>query len=61
VYIVQNTNSSNFGVTKRVIITTGKNYQDQVEVLNGLKSNMLLIEEGARSVKEGQEVEIINQ
>mgnify|MGYP000533308944 CR=1 FL=1 len=29
--------------------------------LNGLKSNMLLIEEGARSVKEGQEVEIINQ
>mgnify|MGYP006891405716 CR=1 FL=1 len=32
-----------------------------VEVLNGLKSNMLLIEEGARSVKEGQEVEIINQ
>jgi len=61
VYIVQPANNSNIGVTKRVIITTGKNFQDQVEVLNGLESNMLLIEEGARSVKEGQEVEIINQ
>lgn len=61
VYIVQNRHNSKIGFAKRVIITTGKNYQDKVEVLNGLKPNMLLIEEGARSVKEGQEVEIINQ
>ncbi len=61
IYVVENVNSNNIGVTKRVIIETGKTQEDKIEVLSGLIPNMEIVEEGARSVKEGQDVEIINQ
>lgn len=47
-------------VTKR-IITTGKTQGDVVEILSGIKTGELIIKEGARSVKEGQEVKIITK
>ena len=43
----------------RVIIKTGKTQGDVIEVLEGLTNGDQLIEEGARSVKDGQEVKII--
>jgi len=46
-------------VAKRVIIKTGKTQGDLIEVINGLKANDHLIKEGARSVKDGQKVEIL--
>jgi len=45
-------------VAKRRIITTGKTQGRFVEVLTGISVGDILIKEGARSVKEGQKVEI---
>lgn len=44
---------------KRVIIETGKTQGDFIEVLSGLENGNEIIEEGARSVKDGQEVKIL--
>jgi len=47
-------------VAKRRIITTGKTQASLVEVLSGINDGDLLIKEGARTVKEGQNVQILN-
>ncbi len=49
----------NKGTAQRVIIETGKTDGDFIEVLSGLKNGNEIIEEGARSVKDGQEVKIL--
>jgi len=46
-------------IAKQVIIKTGKTQGDVIEVLEGLKDGDAIIEEGARSVKDGQTVKII--
>lgn len=51
----------NVGVAKKNIITTGKTQGDFVEVLSGLKAGDNVIEEGARSVKDDQQVKILNK
>ena len=48
------------GIARRAIIKTGKTQGDIIEVLSGLDNGTQIIEEGARSVKDGQAVEIIN-
>jgi RND family efflux transporter MFP subunit len=48
----------NVGIAKQVVVKTGKTQGDIIEVLEGVSPGDLLIEEGARSVKDGQEVEI---
>lgn len=58
VYIVNNDGAKN--VAKQVIITTGKTQGDEVEVLSGIEKGSKLIQEGARSVKNNQEVKILN-
>ena len=59
VYVVKDRNGK-LGVTERVIIETGKAQDSIIEVLEGLKSGTEIILEGARSVKDGQTVEVIN-
>ena len=61
IYSIENKNDKNIGVTKRIIVETGKAQGDVIEILSGVKSGMDIVKEGARSVKEGQKVEIINQ
>ena len=51
--------SQNKAKAKRVIITTGKTQGDDIEVLSGLENGNEIIDEGARSVKNGQEVKIL--
>lgn len=46
-------------VASRVIIETGKTQGDLIEVLKGIDAGDELIQEGARSVKDGQTVKII--
>lgn len=46
-------------VANRVIIETGKKQGDVIEVLEGLQSGDQIIQEGARSVKDGQSVKIM--
>lgn len=52
--------SGNKAKVKRVIITTGKAQGDKTEVLTGLTSDMEIIVEGARSVKDEQDVKILD-
>lgn len=60
VYVISNKNDKNIGVANRVIITTGKTQGDVIEVLSGIEDGTEIVQEGARSVKDGQTVEIIN-
>ncbi|WP_340201392.1 efflux RND transporter periplasmic adaptor subunit [Ascidiimonas sp. W6] len=58
VYTILQKEGENIPVTKKNLIVTGKTQGDYVEVLEGLKTGDEIILEGARSVKEGQEVAI---
>ena len=58
--MVTNKNEKGIGNAKRVIIETGKTQGDVIEILNGLETGAEIIKEGARSVRDGQSVEVIN-
>lgn len=59
-YIYTVTGESNHKATvKRMIIETGKTQGDYIEILSGLENGLKVIDEGARSVKDGQEVKIL--
>ncbi len=60
IYVVKERNGK-LGVSERVIIETGKTQGDVIEVLEGVGDGTEIIQEGARTVKDGQTVEIINQ
>ena len=58
IYILKQKNQDK-AVASRVIIQTGKKQGNNIEVLSGLKEGDQVVEEGARSVKDGQSVKII--
>ena len=60
VYVVNSKNKAGLGKAKRVIIETGKTQGDVIEILKGLEDGAEIIKEGARSVRDGQTVEVIN-
>ncbi len=60
VFIVTNKTENNEVQTEKAIITTGKMQGDLIEVLSGIEDGTEIIEEGARSIREGQIVKIIN-
>ena len=51
--------TDNKAMAQRVIIETGKTQDGYIEVLSGLENGIEIIQEGARSVKDGQEVKIL--
>ncbi len=65
VYVVKNLKENigntqrTFGTAERAIIKTGRTQGDIIEVLDGLEKETQIILEGARSVKDGQTVEIL--
>ncbi|WP_299312449.1 efflux RND transporter periplasmic adaptor subunit [uncultured Aquimarina sp.] len=59
-YVTSGKDSNNIAQAKRVIVKTGKTQGDYIEILEGIKNGDALISEGARSVKDGQKVQIIN-
>ena len=61
VYLVDADSITSDPVAKKVVIQTGKTQGDYVEVLSGVSAGDGLIDEGARSVKEGQKVKIKNE
>ncbi|MCB4798468.1 efflux RND transporter periplasmic adaptor subunit [Neotamlana laminarinivorans] len=60
IYVVENINDKNEGTAKKVIIKTGKTQGDVIEVLSGVEKGTKIIAEGARSVKDGQLVKVID-
>lgn len=59
VYVVTDVKNKK-GTAKQKIITTGKTQGDVVEVLEGIVIGSQVIMEGARSVQNGQQVQILN-
>lgn len=59
-YIAMEPNADNEAIAKKIIITTGKTQGALIEVLSGIEDGNQVIKEGARSVKDGQKVKIIN-
>ncbi|MCX7551583.1 efflux RND transporter periplasmic adaptor subunit [Xanthomarina sp. F2636L] len=59
IYIITNKNAQDEGEVKRVIIKTGKTQGDIIEVLEGIEDGAEIVQEGARSVKDGQTVKVI--
>jgi len=53
-------NSKNEAIAIQKTIETGKTQGSLVEVLKGITSGDLLIEEGARSVKNEQPIQVLN-
>ena len=61
VYIASEVGSDQIGRAEKRIISTGLSQGDLIEVLSGLEAGEQIIMEGARRVREGQEIEILNQ
>ncbi|MBQ0736232.1 efflux RND transporter periplasmic adaptor subunit [Aquimarina celericrescens] len=59
-YITLEKDAQNIAQAKRVIIQTGKTQGDLIEVTKGINNGDAIISEGARSVKDGQKVKILN-
>lgn len=57
VYIITDLNG-NKGLAKQTVVKTGKTQGDVIEILEGISEGDMLIQAGARSVKDGQEVKI---
>lgn len=60
IYVVNNKKENGEGVAERVIIETGKTQGDVIEVLKGIKNGSEIIQEGARSVKNGQTIKVLD-
>ncbi|MGB5316696.1 MAG: efflux RND transporter periplasmic adaptor subunit [Robiginitalea sp.] len=61
VYVATEIGADQIGKAEKRVITTGLSQKDQIEVLSGVQSGEQLILEGARRVREGQKIEIIEQ
>ncbi|GAA4273823.1 efflux RND transporter periplasmic adaptor subunit [Aquimarina gracilis] len=59
-YVTSGKDAQNIAQANRVVIKTGKTQGDLIEVINGLNNGDAIISEGARSVKDGQKVKILN-
>ncbi|WP_411765927.1 efflux RND transporter periplasmic adaptor subunit [Winogradskyella sp. A3E31] len=59
VYVVSNKGSDGIGKATRVIVETGRQQGDVIEILSGLEEGAEIIKEGARSVRDGQSVEVL--
>ena len=57
VYVVKNLKGDT-GLATQTVVKTGKTQGDVIEILEGITAGDQLIEAGARSVKNGQEVKI---
>ncbi|MEM1340353.1 MAG: efflux RND transporter periplasmic adaptor subunit [Bacteroidota bacterium] len=60
VYLIKENGSETEVVSKKTIIQLGKTQGDYVEVLSGLSEGDNIIVEGARSVRDNQQVKVLN-
>ncbi len=60
IYVIKNKTSDSEAIAEKIIIETSLTQGDVIEVITGLEPGMEIIQEGARSVNDGQKVKIIN-
>lgn len=61
VYVAVDVDENGIGKAEKRVITTGQSQGNEVEVLSGIAPGEHIITEGARRIREGQEIEIIEQ
>ncbi|MGY5850735.1 efflux RND transporter periplasmic adaptor subunit [Salegentibacter sp. F14] len=61
VYILEKDAEDGSGIARKKIVKTGYVYQDEIEITDGLQPGEILIVEGAKNLREGQEVKIRNE
>jgi membrane fusion protein (multidrug efflux system) len=61
VYVASDIDNESVGTVNRAIITTGKTQGDNVEILSGIGNGDNIVSEGARAVKDGQQVKILKK
>ncbi|MCH3881639.1 MULTISPECIES: efflux RND transporter periplasmic adaptor subunit [Tenacibaculum] len=61
IYVIKDKNANQEATAERIVIVTGKTQGDLIEVLANLPVGTEIIEEGARSVNNGQTVKVINK
>ncbi|PKV49315.1 RND family efflux transporter MFP subunit [Aquimarina sp. MAR_2010_214] len=59
-YVTSGKDAQNIAEARRVIVKTGKTQGDLIEIIEGITNGDAIISEGARSVKDGQKVKILN-
>jgi len=60
IYIVKKTGTKEEAIAYKKIIKTGKTQGDFVEIIEGVSNDDIIVNEGARNVKDEQTVEILN-
>ncbi len=60
IYIAKINEETNEAIANKAIIKTGRTQGDFVEIIEGISNGDTIINEGARSVKDGQIVQILN-
>ncbi len=60
VYVLEQ-DSDSTGTAKKMIVETGYVYNDSIEITKGLQKGQVLIVEGARNLRDGQEVKFRNK
>ncbi|WP_378185785.1 efflux RND transporter periplasmic adaptor subunit [Aquimarina sp. W85] len=60
IYITGQQDQDGVATAKRTIVKTGRTQGDLIEIIEGINANDHVIKEGARSVKDGQKVKILN-
>ena len=61
VYVASEIGQDKLATAEKRVITTGLSQNNQVEVISGVEAGEFIILEGARRVREGQKIEIIEQ
>jgi RND family efflux transporter MFP subunit len=61
VYTITKTSNEGVDIAHRRIITTGENDGQRIEVLSGLSIGDEIVTEGARKLKDGQHIKVLNQ
>jgi RND family efflux transporter MFP subunit len=61
VYTITKTSNEGVDIAHRRIITTGENDGQRIEVLSGLSIGNEIVTEGARKLKDGQHIKVLNQ
>jgi len=60
VFVANKTGTNEEAIAKKTIITTGKTQGDLVEITKGVSNGDIIVSEGARNVKDGQTIQILN-
>ncbi len=61
VYLAEDIDAEGVGTAVKRLVETGLSQGDQVEILRGVEAGDQIITEGARRVREGQKIQILNK